>query len=445
MGLLARSRRGVLPIMAAHRVPVMNVSLNRHPDPERSSDPRIRELVAALGVLSSASAPDTRFRAELRAQLVAATPRIVAEQAAAATTETVSAARSRWLRLGRPLSILTCALVIGVLLLSGAFWISSRALPGDALYGLKRASENFRAAVTGGDADRGKLLLSYAATRYDEIGDLLPKSGALGAGVQAGGVYIDSHTASLVTSTLNAADDEVRQGMQTIGAQAIESNSGTVLAVVVDWYPAPMRSLTDIVARIPIVATDGLHQRAAQSLALLTDAALRANSLQALGDCECLASVRTDGLGPVAPPCATCVPPATKPAPSPSPTPSPSPSSSATPAPGTSGAATTDPGSAAPPAPAESTDTLGPIVLPPLPVDTAAPPPPIDPPPVVTDTPTLPTDTPTDTSTGTPSDTSTDTATAPPTDTSTASTDTPTDPGCPSEADPSTCGPTPTP
>ncbi len=57
-------------------------SLRRHPDPAQSRDPEVRAVVDALGQLDIAPAPDEQFRHELRAQLVAVAPRLMAEGAA---------------------------------------------------------------------------------------------------------------------------------------------------------------------------------------------------------------------------------------------------------------------------------------------------------------------------------------------------------------------------
>src|SRR6185437_4847649 len=65
--------------MAEHRVSMLGGPLRRYEDPAQSRDPRIREIVAALATLEPAPAPRAHFRAELRAQLVAVTPRLVAE------------------------------------------------------------------------------------------------------------------------------------------------------------------------------------------------------------------------------------------------------------------------------------------------------------------------------------------------------------------------------
>src|SRR6476469_6447535 len=75
--------------MNEHRVPMLGGAWRRRSDPARSSDPRVRELVGALAGLEVAPPMRAEFRSELRAQLVAVTPRLVEEgEPAVAAPET---------------------------------------------------------------------------------------------------------------------------------------------------------------------------------------------------------------------------------------------------------------------------------------------------------------------------------------------------------------------
>jgi hypothetical protein len=301
--------------MAEHRVPVLGGSLHRYVDPSLSSDPRIRELVAALSTLEVAPAPRAHFRAELRSQLVAVAPRLVSEGPAELvrhTPETVAAAEAQpsrvrtlasripHLRLGRPVRLVAVALTVIAMAMSGAVWLSRSALPGDALYGLKRASENAQFSLTSGNVPRGKELLSFAKTRVNEVSDLLSNTGASGAGIQASG-GVSSSTASLVKSTLASADDDVRQASQLLGAQAVHDKSSSPLAVMINWAPEQMKRLGQVVARTP---SGPVRDRVMSSAKLLSDAYTRAQALKALQGCSCLNNASTDSLGPV--PCQVC-------------------------------------------------------------------------------------------------------------------------------------------
>ncbi|MGH8960500.1 MAG: DUF5667 domain-containing protein [Jatrophihabitantaceae bacterium] len=299
--------------MAEHRVPVLGAALHRRTDPSRSSDPRIRELVTALATLEVAPPPRAHFRAELRSQLVAVAPRLVSEGPAELVRhapETVDAAqpsRARTvasrlprLRIGRPVRFVVAALTVLALALSGAVWLSRSALPGETLYGLKRASENAQFSLTSGNVPRGKELLSFAKTRVDEVTDLLSKTTASGVGIQAGGA-IDSHTAALVTSTLNSADGDVRQASQLFGSQAVHDRSASPLTVMINWAPAQMSRLGTVVSRTP---TGSIRDRVMSSAKLLSAAYTRAQALKSVLGCSCLGDAPTDSLGPV--PCRVC-------------------------------------------------------------------------------------------------------------------------------------------
>src|ERR1700709_497436 len=100
--------------MSEHRVPMLGAALRRRRDPAKSSDPRVRELVAALATLEVAPAPRADFRAELRAQLVAVTPRLVdegnAEAKVGAKAPTKPATKRQPFRFKKPLFALAGAM-----------------------------------------------------------------------------------------------------------------------------------------------------------------------------------------------------------------------------------------------------------------------------------------------------------------------------------------------
>lgn len=307
--------------MGEHRVPALNSGLRRYPDPERSPDPRVRSLIAQLRTLEVAPAPRAHFRAELRAQLVAVAPRLVAEGVTVETPAVrreVEAARQRTrdvrmpggvavlgrlssLSLGRPVAVVTTVVAIFAALLGSVVWASKSALPGDPLYGLKRANENVQLSLTSG-TDRGKTLLSFATHRANEVNDLLSRATAMaaGPGASASGA-VSGHTASLVTSTLNSADDDVRSASQLFGAQAVQTKSAGPLGAMLSWAPGQLSLMQQIVSRIP---AGSLHDRALASELLVSAALNRAQTLQSMVGCSCLANAPTDALGPV--PCTVC-------------------------------------------------------------------------------------------------------------------------------------------
>ncbi len=290
--------------MADHRVPMLGDAWRRREDPARSGDPRVRRLVAALGTLEIAPAPAPEFRSELRAQLVAVTPRLVAE--GVSTPDHVAekprsvekqAARPGFAVLRRPLVATACLLTALVLLLGGAVWLSRSALPGDVLYGLKRASENTEYALAGSTTEKGKLKLEFAATRIQEVGDLVPgaRALALGPGLVADGALSD-HAATLVEQTLGSADDDIRAAAQMLGAAAVSSGSSDPLTSIISWAPAQEHAMHVIARRLP----EGAALRdALATWHLIRAARARAVQLKADLGCGCLAGTRTDSLGPL--------------------------------------------------------------------------------------------------------------------------------------------------
>ncbi|MDT4893724.1 MAG: hypothetical protein QOE97_2759 [Pseudonocardiales bacterium] len=319
--------------MAEHRVSVLGGSLRRFEDPEHSRDPRIRLLVLELRQLESAPAPRAHFRAELRSQLVAVAPRLVAEGVSAevrpagrhaaansarsarsvAPEATSANAASRARRrpafgrltavsIARPIAVAAAIVAVFALVLGGAVWVSKKSLPGDTLYSLKRANENVKLSLTSGGTAKGKQYLDLAAARAAEVADLLKRSSALAAGTgTAAATGVSPHTAGLVNDTLNSADEDVRDAAKLLGTEAVTKKSAAPLSVLTGWAPGQLQLLKDITDRLP---AGSLHDRAAGSTRLVDDALGRGAALQGLLGCSCLANAPSDDLGPV--PCTVC-------------------------------------------------------------------------------------------------------------------------------------------
>lgn len=281
----------------------------------RSGGSRETELIARLRDLSAGPEPDSRFKADLRSQLVSITARVVAEAkeeaATAAKNRTGRRARGRAgtgvLRAARrPLLAFGSAAAVLVLLLGLAVWMSNGALPGQSLYGVKRASENVQLSVAGSDTDKGYTYLQLATNRSKEVGQLLGSSSAGGPAtesVSAAGGQISAHTSSLVTDTLSSADADSRSGMQLLGRAAVSQLSADPLAKLNGWLSAQRGRLIDARDRIP---AGTLHNRAQASLNLLQLIEARANGLKAKMGCRCLSLANSDALGPR--PCDRCGP-----------------------------------------------------------------------------------------------------------------------------------------
>ncbi|MFN2518081.1 MAG: DUF5667 domain-containing protein [Jatrophihabitantaceae bacterium] len=326
--------------MAEHRVSMLGASLRRYEDPARSADPRIRALVTQLATLDPGPLPRAHFRAELRAQLVSVAPRLVAEgpaielprasgtiatplrpAARPGTKVRGAAARTTRISFARPLAVVSAVVVVFALLLGGAVLLSKRALPGDALYALKRANENVALSLANGGVEKGRMYLSLAETRADEVSALLSRSSAMDAAGSSAAAGVNSRTAALIATTLDSADSDVRNGAQLLGDEAVRTGSPDPLSIITGWAPDQLARLRSIVARLD----DGaLRDRVVASAQLTSAAFSRAEALRAVLGCRCPNKMVTDGLGPV--PCPGCsavrdpalqssAPPAPRPAP----------------------------------------------------------------------------------------------------------------------------------
>ncbi|GAB3137828.1 DUF5667 domain-containing protein [Amycolatopsis sp. NPDC004378] len=115
-------------------------------------------LVGALRELGAAGAPDLETRQRIRAEI-------------AGRLETAAATpRRRW----RPRTAdLVAAALFLFLVLSGLTLVLSRnAVPGDALYGVKRAGESTSLGLTFGDEARARKHLEFATNRVTELGEM---------------------------------------------------------------------------------------------------------------------------------------------------------------------------------------------------------------------------------------------------------------------------------
>lgn len=137
-------------------------------------DGQLTELVTVgqqLRTVALPGVPEANFKRDLRAQLIATAEREgigvtartdVEDQRAAApwTARTPGRVRAR--------GAIVIGIAAGTLALSGVSVASGEAIPGDALYGVKRQTEKAQLALAGSDLSRGRLYLEFARTRLSE-------------------------------------------------------------------------------------------------------------------------------------------------------------------------------------------------------------------------------------------------------------------------------------
>ena len=137
-------------------------------DGGRASTPEAASELASLVALAARLAPyDVRpradFRAGLRAQLL--TEAAAREPAPRALVTVDRERRSAGHRVKQAVAaVAVTSVVVGV----GAAAASTRALPGDTLYGLKRQVENVQLTLAQGDVGHGRELLEQADARLGE-------------------------------------------------------------------------------------------------------------------------------------------------------------------------------------------------------------------------------------------------------------------------------------
>jgi hypothetical protein len=121
-------------------------------------------LTLATSMRAPEKAPSPDFSSSLRARLVEETSqRSPATQVP--TKRSAAAQQPRSHRIRQAVAALTAVAIIGG---AGAAAASSRALPGDSLYGLKRGLETAQLSLAGSELARGRELLEQADARLGE-------------------------------------------------------------------------------------------------------------------------------------------------------------------------------------------------------------------------------------------------------------------------------------
>ncbi|MDH6124413.1 DUF5667 domain-containing protein [Kitasatospora sp. GP82] len=128
---------------------------------------------------------------------------------------------SRW---GRRLAIGGLVAGVAVGSFAGVAAASSNALPGDALYGMKRGLEGLRLDWAGSDAERGSLLLDQASARLEEAQSLLGRT---------------SPSSALSPGTV----DQLRRALDDMHAEAIRGRELLRSVYRSNGSLAPMRTL----------------------------------------------------------------------------------------------------------------------------------------------------------------------------------------------------------
>ncbi|MER7459542.1 DUF5667 domain-containing protein [Micromonospora sp. NPDC126480] len=256
-------------------------------------DDELATLVAVGQRLSAAPPPvavNPEFRTGLRAMLLATAEREgigePAPKAAAATAGRRSATSRSGLvpavtaRRARARGAILIGIAVGAVAVSGISAASENAVPGDALYGMKRSTERAQLAFTSSDVSRGQLFLNFARTRLDEAAEL--------RGDRTG-----------YSGVLDDMDADTRQGVRLLTGAAAQRSDPAALDAVNAFVTAQREAVSALLDD----GTRAERDRTRRSLALLDDVRERSDALRAAIGCGLPAPVGSDALGPAP---ATC-------------------------------------------------------------------------------------------------------------------------------------------
>ncbi|MCW3812904.1 DUF5667 domain-containing protein [Micromonospora sp. DR5-3] len=224
---------------------------------------------------------DKDFRAGLRAALVATAEREgVGSPARTGTAAAGTGTRGALLpaatgRRIRARGAILVGVAAGAVALSGISFASENALPGDALYGMKRSTERAQLALTSSDISRGQLFLDFARTRLDE----------------AATVHGDRFGFSAV---LDDMDADTRQGVRLLTTVAAQRSDPAALDAVDAFLTGQRHAVSGLLDR----ADHAERDRTRRSLGLLDTVGRRADALRSAIACGLPAPTASDALGP---------------------------------------------------------------------------------------------------------------------------------------------------
>ena len=226
----------------------------------RDADASTAELLDLVGALRSVPQAQARpeFVADLREQLlVAARSELVAPAAGSRddVTTRLTIAPRRTHRERRVGVVLGAFAIVGAT--TSMAVASQSALPGDALYPIKRVIENTEAGVRVSDDAKGETLLSNASGRLDEVDQLTRR---------------DNPDATLVGNTLDTFSDQATEAGDLLLSDYEDKGNEESIETLQTFTSQSMEILGGLEQSIPASAEDALLN-AAQVLFTLDAAA----------------------------------------------------------------------------------------------------------------------------------------------------------------------------
>ncbi|MEH0927785.1 DUF5667 domain-containing protein [Micromonospora sp. CPCC 205558] len=247
-------------------------------------DGQLASLVAVgqrLSVDPPAVEVDQDFRTGLRAMLLATAEREGLGSAPAAASEpTATTTRGRLLpavtaRRARARGAILVGIAAGAIAVSGISAASENAVPGDALYGMKRSTERAQLALASSDISRGQLFLDFARTRVGEAAKL--------RGDRIG-----------YSAVLDDMDADSRQGVRLLTSAAVQRAEPGSLDTLNTFVSSQRRAVGGLLDGSTRVDRERTHR----SLLLLDSIRERSDELRAAIGCGLPAPTASDALGP---------------------------------------------------------------------------------------------------------------------------------------------------
>lgn len=224
-------------------------------------------LVGSLRELGEAGSPDEETRRRIRADIVERLKPFEDED------EGPAGRRARPMVAGWLLAAAAVLIALGGL----GLLLSKDALPGDPLYGVKRAGESTTLGLTFGQQAKAEKHLEFADNRLNELARLNDSGG---------------DSADYLTGLADFETD-ARAGVAQLTTLATESGSAAQLTRLTTWARERGAELATEGAAVPAAATGRLND--VQSL--LTAIQTRTTSLVSRMDCYSITSGSSDELG----------------------------------------------------------------------------------------------------------------------------------------------------
>jgi hypothetical protein len=175
--------------------------------------------------------------------------------------------------------------------------LSRGALPGDMLYGMKRASESTEIGLTSGQEAKARKHLDVAALRLDEIQQLVSRDSTTAAGTKPTAAGADELDGALVADNLRAFDDQARTGARLL-LPLVNKPTGPPPGLLSAWAGQQQQTLDGFSASLPASG----REQAASSQKLIAQLRDRATAFETSSS-PCSSS-DSDDLGPL--PSAAC-------------------------------------------------------------------------------------------------------------------------------------------